>query len=143
MELRTILVVDDDLDDLEFIRDCSVRNNTPYPVKLLQSGRELVSYLQTTTTPPFLILSDVNMPVENGFELKKRILEDAELKYGSVPFVFWSTGAAEQRVNYPQSLIAEGLFQKPTDFGELCKTFKTIVDYWERSQPSPPSSKNR
>lgn len=134
MKQDPILIVDDDSDDLEMIKEVAARIKFTRPIHVFQSGDDLIHYLRNTEGAPFLILCDVNLPGETGFDIKKRMQEDPELKYKSVPFIFWSTSASEKQIQYAYDLPVQGFFFKPTDFKELCDTFETIMDYWQKSQ---------
>lgn len=134
MELNPILVVDDDEDELEMIKEASVYLKFKRPIHFFKSGNELIHYLISTGQSPFFILCDVNLPGETGFDIKKRIAENKELKYKSVPFLFWSTSASEKQIQYAYDLPVQGFFIKPNKFTALCDTFETILDYWQKSQ---------
>jgi CheY-like chemotaxis protein len=134
VELNPILVIDDDTDELEMVKEAWVELKITRPIHFFRNGNELVNYLQTSSLSPFLILSDVNLPGETGFDIKKRISENREIKYKSVPFIFWSNGASEAQIQYAYDLPVQGFFFKPGTFDELCDTFKTILDYWQKSQ---------
>jgi CheY-like chemotaxis protein len=134
MDVSPILIVDDDQDDLDLIKEVSDRLCLNRPIHLFKNGNELISYLNKDVPTPFIIICDVNLPNEDGFALKKRITEIAELKYKSVPFIYWSNGASQKQIQNAYDLPAQGFFLKPNNFEDLCKGFKTIIDYWEQSQ---------
>lgn len=134
VELNPILIVDDDVDDLEMIEAAWTFFKLDRPIHYFRTGNALITYLQSSSQSPFLILSDVNLPGETGFDIKKRIAENKGLKYKSVPFIFWSTDASEKQIQYAYDLPAQGFFIKPSNFINLCETFKSILDYWEKSQ---------
>lgn len=134
MKQNPILIVDDDEDDLEMIKEAARCLNMQRPIHFFKSGDELESFLQSSPEPPFLIISDVNLPGEDGFALRKRIARNKDLKYLSVPFIFWSTSASEKQIQYAYDLPAQGFFFKASNFDELCETFQTIVSYWQKSQ---------
>lgn len=134
MEANAILIVDDDQDDLDLIKQVAEHLELSRPMHFFRSGHQLADYLQTSALPPFLIICDVNLPEENGFEIKKRISENPELKYKSVPFVYWSTDASEKQIQYAYDLPAQGFFFKPSNFKDLCDTFQTILNYWQKSK---------
>jgi len=134
MELNPILIIDDDEDDLEMIEEAAKCITLDRPIHFFRTGDELEQYLKKGNKAPFLIISDVNLPQENGFELKKRIAGNPQLKYKSVPFIYWSTAASEKQIQYAYDLPAQGFFFKPSNFDDLCATLKTIVEYWQKSQ---------
>lgn len=133
MPVSPILVVDDDNDDLDMIKECIEELKVTRPVLYFTGGSELEQYLLEAPIAPFLIVCDLNLPLSDGFDIRDRMAHNKELKYKSVPFIFWSTDATEKQIQYAYDLPAQGFFFKPHSFGELCITFKTILDYWSLS----------
>ena len=134
MKDNPILIIDDDQDDLDLIKQVAEHLQLQRPIHYFRSGDQLTEYLQTSVLAPFLIICDVNLPGEDGFIIKKRISETPELKYKGVPFIYWSTDASEKQVQYAYDLPAQGFFFKPSNFNDLCDTFETILSYWQKSQ---------
>ena len=134
MELDPILIVDDDADDLMLIQEVARHLEIDRPMHLFENGKDLHTFLKTSANPPFLVICDVNLPGETGFDIKKMIADNPELRYKSVPFIFWSTNASEQQIRQAYDLPAQGFFFKPNSFDELCETFRLILAYWQKSQ---------
>jgi CheY-like chemotaxis protein len=132
--MNPILVVDDDDDDLMLIQEAVRMLKIERPVRYFKGGSDLIQHLRESGEAPFLILCDVNLPGESGFEVKQQITDDGLLKYISVPFIFWSTGASGPDLKKAYDLPAQGFFLKPANFEELCETLKLILEYWHRSQ---------
>jgi two-component system cell cycle response regulator len=84
-KLAVVLVVD----DAPTNRDLIFQTLTPYgyDVRLADSVPDAMAQLQTMT--PDLILSDLHMPGENGFNFIRRVKEDPRL--AALPFVFISS----------------------------------------------------
>ena len=131
MQENAILVVDDDREDLGLIRDVIKHLGITRPVHFFENGLELEEHLLSNQESPFLIICDVNLPGHDGFEIRKRIVENKQLKYKSVPFIFWSTSASEKQIQYAYDLPAQGFFLKPSNFESLCETFTRILEYWQ------------
>ncbi len=119
---------------MELIKEAGVYLKIIYPIVFFKSGTELKEYLKTAPKAPFLIISDVNLPYEDGFAIRKHLIDDKDLKYKSIPYVFWSTAASEKQIRFAYDLPAQGFFFKPSNFQDLCSTFKAILDYWTKSQ---------
>jgi len=134
MAKSAILIVDDDEDDLMLIRSVAEKLDLGRDVITFRSGDELVHHLKTSPESPLLIISDVNLPKDTGFDLKNRLANEPELKYKSVPFIFWSTAASEAQIQHAYDLPAQGFFFKPSNFDDLCTVFENIVSYWQLSQ---------
>jgi CheY-like chemotaxis protein len=125
-----ILIIEDDVDDCELIQsaleDIGVQNEQ----KCFKNGQEALDYLQSTSEKTFLILSDVNMPILDGLELKRKINTDDKLRMQSIPFVFLSTSNAKKDINTAYDLLAQGFFTKPNKFNALTDLLKNVTNYW-------------
>ncbi|HVX25324.1 MAG TPA: response regulator [Parafilimonas sp.] len=134
MNQSSILVVDDDSEDLEMIEEAFKQLNITRPVQYFKTGDELLNYLKSSNVSPFLIICDLYLPGETGFEIKERLTADEQLRYQAVPFIYWSTSASEKQIQHAYDLPAQGFFFKASNFNELCDTLKIIIDYWEKSK---------
>ena len=81
---KTLLVVDDSLTTRELIR--GLLESAGYDVVTARHGREAWELLQTSRTLD-LVVSDVNMPEMDGYELTSRIKNDARLSHLPVVLV--------------------------------------------------------
>ncbi|OLY94379.1 CheY chemotaxis protein or a CheY-like REC (receiver) domain [Cnuella takakiae] len=129
-----ILVLDDDEDDLQMIREAGEVLQISNHFVFFKNGAELKTYLHESPVSPFLILCDVNMAKSSGFEVRKMLMEDESVRYKSVPFIFWSNHASEKQIQHAYDLPAQGFFFKSPNFQSLCATLSTIVAYWKHSQ---------
>ena len=71
------------------------------------------------------------MPKINGFELRKKVLNNEELKIKCIPYLFFTTGGNRKAVYDAYSMSAQGFFIKPTSIESLRNTIKKIVEYWK------------
>lgn len=128
-----VFIVDDDDDDQEIIKE--IWKELGYTNELLSfsNGEAVLSQLKTYPTVPFLIICDVNIPGMDGLELKKRVIEDENLYYKSIPFVFWSTQASKEQIKRFYDLCGNGFFLKGNNVHEVKNSLAVIVDYWRRS----------
>jgi CheY-like chemotaxis protein len=74
----------------------------------------------------------MNMPRMSGLELRRRINEDEILRRKSIPFVFFTTAASKQQVEEAYDLTVQGFFIKEPSFIETQRTFKLILEYWDK-----------
>ncbi|MFZ5431570.1 MAG: response regulator [Bacteroidota bacterium] len=88
------------------------------------SGEEALVYLKNGSQNAVLILSDINMPGMNGFELLKHIRE----KYEKPPPVVMMITAYGDRDNYDlaMKLGADDFLTKPVDFVSLKEKIKEM-----------------
>jgi CheY-like chemotaxis protein len=125
-----IMYIDDDADDLETFKNALRDLEITYPVISFCNGKEALTYLQSEKINPFVIFCDVNMPVMNGFELRREISTNDKLVLECIPFLFYSTSAEKKDVDEAYKLTVQGYFKKPSDFDEIKEQLKRIIDYW-------------
>ena len=134
MNTEPILIVDGDKDEWEFLQDAWEGLEYPNELIFFSDAEEVVSYLKKEKIIPFLIICDVNLHKMNGFELKKKLLEDNLINYKSIPFVFFSNTATNAQIEKSYDLGSNGFFIKGRNMEEIKNTLIDIVNYWERSE---------
>ena len=127
---RPIMVIEDDMDDQELLQETFRSLNYPNPVIFFSNGSDALNYLHQTSSPPALIISDINMPKINGIEIRNRINASPELGRLDIPFVFLSTLSQKEAIVDSGSLHDYCFFTKPYRMADLRHTIKTIVEYW-------------
>lgn len=127
-----VIIIEDDDDDKEILEE--VFQKLGYTNKLLffLNGQKALDFLNTTDEIPFLILSDINMPVLDGFALRSKIKLDAKLQLKCIPYLFFSTASSQKAVIDAYSLSVQGFFIKQNTMDELEKTISVIMEYWKR-----------
>ncbi len=127
-----IIIIEDDDDDQQILSE--VFRNLKYPNEILffLDGQKALKHIIESNDPPFLILSDINMPILNGFELREKLKTDAKLNTKCIPYVFFSTAVSQQTVIDAYSLSVQGFFVKQNSITELEKTIFAIMEYWRR-----------
>jgi CheY-like chemotaxis protein len=129
-----VLIVDDDVDDRELLQDAWLEMGFVNELLFFSSGEEVLDFLYTEKVIPFLILCDVNIPRMDGFALKSKLLEDTELNYKSIPFVFWSSEVSNKQILQAYDLGVNGFFVKGSTFDEIKQSLRDIVAYWQKSK---------
>jgi len=127
-----IIIVEDDIDDQLLLEEVFVSLGYPNKRIYFPDGEKALEYLNKTENSPFLILSDINMPKLNGFELRQKLHTDAALQIKCIPYLFFSTAINQKMVIDAYSMSAQGFFVKENSFAELEKTIGTIMEYWLR-----------
>lgn len=126
-----IIIIEDDLDDQEILTDVFKDLDCKNEIIFFAEGEKALEYLTSSHVEPFIIFSDINMPKLNGMELREKIHQNEDLRLKSIPYLFFSTNAEQQHVVDAYSKSIQGFFVKPTDYNEIKKTIKTIINYWE------------
>jgi CheY-like chemotaxis protein len=126
-----IIVIEDDIDDQELLigifKSLGYKNEIVY----FLDGNLALEYLNKSDVQPFLILSDINMPKINGFELRNKVFTNEQLQIKCIPYLFFTTGANKKSVIDAYSMSVQGFFLKPTTLQGLENTIRKIVEYWQ------------
>ena len=134
MSKGPIVIVDDDSDDQEIYADAIKTIGISNEILFFDGGQLALDYLYQTQEQPFIILSDINMPVMNGLQFKEKIQQDDFLRKKGIPFVFISTTASAHTVRQAHVLNVQGYFQKPSSIEEIKSMLRKLFDYWELSK---------
>lgn len=126
-----IIVIEDDMDDQQVLDEIFKNLNFPNKVIFFSDGVDAIEYLNTTKEQPFLILSDINMPKMDGFEVRNRIYKNENWNLKNIPYLFFTTGVDKKSVEEAYALSVQGFFIKPGSMNELQSTVKKIIEYWQ------------
>lgn len=132
MKSGPIVIIEDDPDDQDLLKDVFQELSVKNKILFFEKSLDAFQYLKSTTDQPFVILSDINLPEQNGVEFKRQIDEDPQLRSKSIPFIFFSTSINKETIDIAyKELTIQGYFQKTNSYDELRETIKLIIDYWK------------
>ena len=114
---RLILVVDDDVDIREVLRE--VLEQAGYAVAEAANGEQALKYLEKHPRPSAILL-DLFMPVMDGWQFARRIESIPELT--PVPIIVVT--ASGPHWGYPGSRV----FQKPLDLKKLLQALNEVAE---------------
>ena len=106
---KTVLLIDDETLWLDLIREALAGES--YDVITANSGEAALRKL--ARKKPDLIVSDVRMPVINGFDLFEKIKRDPRLR--TIPYVFMSSIDDYDARHTARQLGADDYLEKPFD----------------------------
>jgi CheY-like chemotaxis protein len=142
----TILLIDDDPNDLMFLRAAFKAAGHPFEIQSVNSGYEALAYLngdapyadRRQTPYPDLILTDLNMPGLDGFG----VLEFLRKKpaFVVIPTIVLSGSQDNDDIRRSYLLGASAYHVKPSSPLELRRLIKTLCDYWslcEKPEKTP------
>ena len=127
-----IIVIEDDKDDQELFAEIFDKIKISNKILFFSNGEDALEYLQQPEIEPFLILSDINLPRLNGFELRERVFTNKELSKKCIPYIFFTTSASRESVINAYAFSAQGFFIKPNNFQELEDDITSIITYWKK-----------
>jgi CheY-like chemotaxis protein len=128
-----IIIIEDDPEDQEILE--TVFKNLGYTNNELiffEDGEKALAFLDQPKIIPFIILSDINMPKLNGFELRTKLRTDHDLAIKCIPYLFFSTALNQQAVIDAYSMSVQGFFVKENSIKDLEKSISVIMEYWKR-----------
>lgn len=115
MSIKNILVVDDSKTELMFLSDFLSKNG--FRVNTASNAEETMQRL--AEGKPDLILMDVVMPGQNGFQLTRAITRDPN--YANIPVIMCTSKGQETDKVWAMRQGAKGYITKPVDTAELLK----------------------
>jgi CheY-like chemotaxis protein len=127
-----VIVIEDDADDQDFLTEIFRKLNYQNKILFFFDGEEALAHINESDDLPFLILSDINMPKLNGFQLREKLKLDEKLSNKCIPYLFFSTALNQRTVIEAYSQSVQGFFVKQNSMIELEKTIKAIMEYWRR-----------
>src|SRR6187549_1893004 len=127
-----VIVIEDDADDQDFLTEIFHKLNYQNKILFFSDGQAALDHINASDELPFLILSDINMPKLNGFELREKLKTDSKLSNKCIPYLFFSTASNQKSVIDAYSLSVQGFFVKPNSMDELEQTISAIMEYWRR-----------
>lgn len=126
-----ILVIEDDPDDRYILEMVFKELAYPNEIVFFEDGQKALAYLHHDAIFPFLILSDINLPKVNGFELKKIVQTNEGLSEKCIPYLFFSTSVDRKAVCEAYTMSAQGFFLKPNSVQGVSNTIMKIIEYWK------------
>jgi CheY-like chemotaxis protein len=124
-----IVIVDDDADDREIIRDAFAAALDEQDYVFLENGEKLLEHLQKGEGGrPSLILLDLNMPGKDGRETLKEIKTSRD--YCQIPTIVFTTSSSHRDRTTAYDLGANCFITKPDTFNKLVELTKSISHLW-------------
>lgn len=116
---KSILLIDDDEVFLESLRFLFLPDNKVFMAQSAETG-----FLMAQKETPDIILSDLNMPGLDGFELSKKLKDDSALRH--IPLLLLTANDEKDIKNQAFELGFEDFIPKPIDNEFLLAKMKSI-----------------
>ena len=136
MKHRSILLVEDNQDDIELTLMAFEHARITNPVVVARDGVEALDYLFGTgkhagrdaTDLPLVILLDLKLPKIDGLEVLEKIREDERTRY--TPVVALTTSSEPRDRVRAGSLHVNSYVRKPVDFDTFVEVARQLGLYW-------------
>lgn len=120
MAINNVLIVDDSKTELMFLTDLLKKNG--FSVRTAENADD--AFKRLAETKPDLILMDVVMPGQNGFQLTRAINRTPE--YSDVPIIICTSKSLETDRVWGMRQGARDYITKPVDASELLAKIKAL-----------------
>ena len=141
---RSILLVEDNPDDVELTMRALKKNNIKNEIIVATDGVDALDFLFGTgkyaqrdlDDMPALILLDLKLPKIEGLEVLRRIRADKRTRL--LPVVILTSSKEEQDVVRGYALGTNSYVLKPIDFNQFTQAVGLLGLYWLLINESPP-----
>ena len=120
-KLTTILVVEDSPTQAEQIK--YLLEDKGYAVMVAANGKE--GFEVAKKFRPTIIISDIVMPVMDGYELAEKIKKDKDVR--DIPIIFVTALTDRKDASRKASVVADGYFTKPYDDKFLISKIEALL----------------
>ncbi len=136
MKTKTILLVEDNPDDVQLTLRALKKSNILNEVVVAQDGVEALDYLfgrgkydgRDTNTKPQVVLLDLKMPKMDGLEVLQHIRRDERTRLQ--PVVILTTSSEDKDRIESYKLGANSYIRKPVDFNRFAEAVHQLGLYW-------------
>jgi len=133
---KTILLVEDNPDDVELTLRAFQRNNIGNEVIVASDGEEALDYLFATgkfkdrdpEVQPTVVLLDLKLPKVMGLDVLKRIRADERTR--RLPVVVLTSSNEDRDIVTSYDLGANSFVRKPVDFAQFMDAARSLGLYW-------------
>lgn len=146
MNDRTILLVEDNSDDVDLTLRALKKNNIANEIVVVNDGAQALDFLfcsgpyagRDSSHMPAVVLLDLKLPKIDGLEVLRRIRAHERTKV--VPVVILTSSRQEQDLVQSYSLGANSYIRKPVDFVQFSDAVRQLGLYWLVLNEPPPLS---
>jgi len=136
MKEKTILLVEDNPDDVKLTLRALKKSNILNKVVVAADGVEALDYLfgtgkyegRDTDVMPQVVLLDLKMPRMDGMEVLRSIRTDERTKL--LPVVILTTSSEDKDRIDGYKLGANSYIRKPVDFNQFAESVQQLGLYW-------------
>ena len=142
-QIKRILLVDDDINDVELTLTALGENNLLNEVIVVHDGEKALDYLyrqgdfrMRADANPAVVLLDLKMPKVDGLEVLRKIRADEQLRL--IPVVILTSSREERDLVDGYKLGVNAYVVKPVDFEQFTEAIQHLGIFWSLiNEPVP------
>lgn len=136
IERSTILLVEDDPNDVLLVQRAFQRANIANPIRVARNGEDAIAYLEGNGEfsdrrehpLPVVVLLDLKLPRKSGLEVLEWMRSKKLLK--RMPVVILTSSSQSSDINKAYDLGVNSYLVKPVTFDALIDLVKNLGLYW-------------
>lgn len=125
-----LILVDDDPDEAYLLRQALNKVEPDLSLQYFADSREFLTVLNETAVQPTLVLLDLNMPNQDGFEVLKEV--KSRQNTSNIPIVIYSNSNNPKDIELSYKTGANSYVRKPQGLKETIEFVTTLINYWQR-----------
>lgn len=131
---RSIIFGEDDIDDIDFLKETFSTVDNSYTLLFIDKGRKLITTLEELQEHelPCLLVLDYNMPELNGAEILTQL--KLSERYTPIPKIIWSTSGSDTYKNKCLNLGAADYVIKPVNVKDYEETVRYMITFCGRTR---------
>jgi CheY-like chemotaxis protein len=146
MELKRILMAEDDPRDLELTLNALGESKLANQVAVVRDGEDALDYLYRRGTfssrprgNPVVVLLDLKMPKISGVEVLRQMKSDEQFRM--IPVVILTSSREQPDLKECYQLGANAYVVKPVDFQQFLSAVKELGVFWAVINEPPPEAR--
>jgi CheY-like chemotaxis protein len=143
-ERATILLVEDNQDDVDLTLRAFSKSNLANHIVVARDGQEALDYLfdacanarHNPEAVPQVVLLDLNLPKVSGLDVLRTLRADERTR--RLPVVILTSSRHERDIVESYDLGANSYVRKPVDFAQFIESARQLGLYWLVLNEAPP-----
>jgi CheY-like chemotaxis protein len=125
MNQLSILLIEDDPDDVELMQEALKNAEIDYSIKVLGEGNTVLPYLEMCKNFPNVIVLDLNIPKLHGREVLQQLKSSP--KFRAIPVAVLTTASSQKERENCLQAGADTFITKPSTVDGFARTVEQIA----------------
>ncbi len=138
VDIRPILLVEDNPMDVDLTRRAFARQNISNPIQIARDGEAAISFIDKWAEGellPQIILLDLKLPRVDGLDVLQRL--KTHPIYRQIPVIILTSSSDSGDISRAYQLGANSYIIKPVDFDKFLEVANLLHSYWCNMNTQP------